>query len=532
MLTNQEINKLLASMSDDNNKNIQKIKQAFGNINYKNSNNESLLHIFVDKKYNEDLCFKLIKSLLSIGLSPNLQDCFKYNFIQTALYTGYSEDFIINIIKESLKYNLDINHVDSDSDTIMHTAIYSDNYLGEIINIYTLLCDNNFNTKAICGEGRTLIQAINYMAYYNNPPKKNYTSEKIEQFKSEIHKRSNIISEKTEQKIIVKEKNIDTSLAISSNINLDNSEIKELEKWGTILNKQKFITEPTIGRNQEIMELIIKLAKISKSVIITGEANVGKTALVKELVYLIKTKQVPDFLTNKIILSINPSHIVSGKHYVGEFEEAMEKLFKICDKYSNKLILFIDDIQGIYGVGASASKDNDMSNMLKRYLENSPLKIIGTTNNYDYEKYFSNNSLKKHFETIKIKEPSSENLLKIIDKTLDDYQILTGISFECQEFKKEICQIIKEATDRKNRVYNDIINNPELSISIIEQSYAIARVFNKNTLTLDNLIESFKLNERINSIAKNRAISKLKLLAKNPPIKKKAKIIDFNSYRK
>src|SRR5699024_1417967 len=112
MLNKNNIRVLLSKMTDDMHSNVKKIKSAFGSIDYTDEDNQSILHILVDDKYDETKCFLAIKSLLQIGLSPNLESDFEYNFIQTALYTGYSEEFILNIINESLKYNLNINHVD------------------------------------------------------------------------------------------------------------------------------------------------------------------------------------------------------------------------------------------------------------------------------------------------------------------------------------------------------------------------------------------------------------------------------------
>lgn len=81
MLNKVNINKILSKMSEDDNYNLKVIKKAFGSLDYCDDEEQSLLHIFVDNKYNESKCFLAIKSLLKIGLSPNLKDYFDYNFI-------------------------------------------------------------------------------------------------------------------------------------------------------------------------------------------------------------------------------------------------------------------------------------------------------------------------------------------------------------------------------------------------------------------------------------------------------------------
>ena len=128
MVTNNEIKNLLSNMSDNIETNVKRIINVFGNLDYRDCENQSILHILVDNIYDEDKCFLAIKSLLKCGVNPNLEADFQYNFIQTAMYAGYSEAFIIKIIREALKYGLKINHRDDDIDTMMHTAIYSDDY--------------------------------------------------------------------------------------------------------------------------------------------------------------------------------------------------------------------------------------------------------------------------------------------------------------------------------------------------------------------------------------------------------------------
>ena len=88
-------------MTDNVNSNLRKLKKAFGNLGYVDEDNQTLLHILVDDKYDEEKCFLAVKSLLEVGFSPNLEADYNYNFIQTALYAGYSEEFILKIINES-----------------------------------------------------------------------------------------------------------------------------------------------------------------------------------------------------------------------------------------------------------------------------------------------------------------------------------------------------------------------------------------------------------------------------------------------
>ena len=501
MLNVNQIKNLLATMSDNLPSNITKIHEYFGNIDYKDEDNQSLLHIFCDNKYDETQCFLAIKSLLQIAkLSPNLIDDFSYNFIQTALYTGYSEQFILNIIDEGLKRGLNVNHTDSDQDTIMHTAIYSDDYLGNIEQIYELLCANGFNSSQKNYYGKNLVEAM----IHQQQSLHQYSDFQILRFKKIFDNNLN---------------NQPSTKTISNNSNtttLSPNEINELEQFGKVLNTKNYPTSPTIGREQELKNLLITLAQNKKNPLIVGASGTGKTALVDELVYRIKTNQVPKFIQNKIIYEVNPSAVVAGCQYVGLFEENMTKLMQLCEKYD--VILFIDEIHTIYGIGSSSKKDNDMASMLKYYLDRSNLKVIGTTTDKEYNDFFANNSLKRRFEKISIQEPTKEVLFQIIAKVIDDYSINTGIFLENEHLKSQIIGIILEFTSQNHRVYNDIINNPDLSISIIDKTFAFAKVYDSQFLTLEHFIESFATCSRIYDYAKKEAITKLKKL--NPNISK------------
>lgn len=224
-----QIKKLLSKMTEDVDSNLKKIKKTFGSLEYLDESNQSLLHIFVDDEYDENACFIAIKTLLQSGLSPNLEDEFNYNFIQTALYTGYSEEFILKILEKSLDYNLDVNHVDSDKDTIVHTAIYSDDYLGKVENIYTLLCNNGFDSTKTCSEGRNLVEAMCYQQQYLKSGNyiKQYTDLQISEFKKLVLSRNTIstISERI------------TELVEQPVPNLSLSNIESIIEFGNDLNQ-------------------------------------------------------------------------------------------------------------------------------------------------------------------------------------------------------------------------------------------------------------------------------------------------------
>ena len=525
MLNKNNIRFLISNMTDNMHFNVKKIKRVFGSLDYTDDDNQSILHILVDDKYDEEKCFLAIKSLLQIGLSPNLEDDFEYNFIQTALYAGYSEEFILNIINESLKYNLNVNHVDSDRDTIVHTAIYSDDYLGEVERIYDLLCSNGYDCTKVCSEGRNLLEAMIFQ--------KQYSKEQIESFNKKFEEIYSKIQKQPKEVKSVVVSNVPTKKEVpvaTVTPTLSDKDISELEKYGKVLNKKNYIVAPTIGREKELKNLMITLAQDKKRPLIVGESGVGKTAIVDELAYRIKTGQVPNFLQGKIILEVNPSDIVAGCQYVGMFENNMTKLMKLCEKLD--VILFIDEIHTIYGIGSTKGKDNDMASMLKHYIDRSNLKVIGTTTEKEYQEFFSNDALKRRFEKITVKEPTEDILYQIVDKVIGDYYVKSGISFENENIKSEIVNIILNATEKSHRVYNDMVNNPDLSISIVDKAFAFAKVYDSEFITAEHFIEGFEFCDRIYESTREQAIARLRSLdtSISKPVQRLLKI-DFNRFR-
>ena len=522
MVDKKDIEKLLDSLGTVSAANAVKISNYFGKLSFRDEEKQTILHILVDNKYDKYKCFTAIKSLLEKGLDPNAKSDFDYNFIQTALYTGYSEDFILKIIEESLKYGLDVNHIDEDGDTIVHTAIYSDHYTGLVFSIYKLLLENGFDSRIKNKYGYSILTALND----TKNMKKTFSKEQINVLRKMYNESIEQFEESEQLYEEVKRENASNEV-IKHNINNKPIDKSKLKEFGSILTDKEYITSPTIGREEELKNLMIVLAQDKKLPIVVGESGVGKTSLVEELAYRIQKNDVPNFLKNKIIFEINPNDLVAGCQYVGQFEKKIKDLMSLCD--NENIILFIDEIHTIYGIGVTKNNDNDMAAMLKPYIDRSGVEIIGTTTNAEYDKYFSNDALKRRFERVVVKEPSSEVLYRIIDKVINDYIIKTDIDFKDSKIKNEIIKIILEATSNNHRVYNDKLNNPDLAISIVDRAFATAKVFDDEYITQNNFIESFKNCSRIYESTKELAINKLEHLnTKIVKIPSKILKLDFN----
>ena len=493
-----KMDNLLEQMSDhDYVLNVKLIAKTFDSVLYKNSYNESLLHIFA-KSDNEEKAFYAIKSLLEIGLNPNLVDEAGRNFIQRALICNRSTNFVLNILKEAIKHKLNVNHGDYEFQTIGHTALLR-NYDGDVVEIIRELIFNGFDLSLRDSDNNTIYDILKVQNKQNDYMRVKSCEAVVKQRKNN---QQNIRLLETKEET----KNIPKNVAVNTPL-LTAEELKKFEKFGSILNYKSYTSSPAVAREKELKNLIITLAQDLVSPIIVGESGVGKSALVHELVFRIKRGEVPNFLKDKLVFEINPGQVVAGCTYVGDFEKNMNECMNLCKKHN--VIAFIDEIHTIYGVGSSKGKDNDMAQMLKYYLDRSSFKVIGATTTKEYEEYFNTDALKRRFEKIVIKEPEDEILYKIVDKVLDNYCKNKKINFENENIKQKVLNILLEVTSKKYRRFDDKVNNPALVISIIDKAFAIASVFDEKFITEDHFIQGLEFNNRIYDSTKEKAIKNL-----------------------
>ena len=381
----------------------------------------------------------------------------------------------------------------------MFDFIYSFNYIKEIFNIYSFLCERGLDSTKLNKSNLTILEVFKSLPQYTKEEKEKFEKLYYEQIEK---------------------------LDLTTSDNLAIFE-KEIEKYGKILTNKTYLTNPTIGREEELENLIITLAQEKKSPIIVGASGVGKTSLVEQLAYQIKEDNVPTFLKNKIILEISPSNLVAGCKYVGEFEETMKRLMDVCIRYQP--ILFIDEIHTIYGTGSSENNKNDMSVMLRYYIDRLNLKVIGTTTEEEYETFFASDSLKRRFEKIIVKEPTEGYLYIIIDKVIDDYLTKNNLSLE-KERKEKIIDVLMFLTDKKYRVYNDVVNNPDLVISIIDKAFAYVKAYDEEFISEEHFAKAISLCTRIYPTICDEAINKLKV--NSSMSSKKLVRINFNAKKR
>lgn len=293
---------------------------------------------------------------------------------------------------------------------------------------------------------------------------------------------------------------------------------EELETPHEIINDRYFPVNPAVGRESEIRALGAALLSYSVNPILLGEPGVGKTSIIEGLAYNINEGTVSEKLLNKKIMKISPTAIVSGCIYRGSFEERILKLIDYLIKHQ-EYILYIDEIHTAYGTGASMSSDNDILNILKPYIENGTIKVIGATTTKEYEEFIlKDKAFARRLRPITVSEPKAEVLKQIIKNNIQKYEQASGILFANSDSEKELLiDILIDVTEEKNRSYKEKRYNPSLVLSIIEQAFGYASYDKKEYVGRDYIIESLSLCESIYESSRQKAINELKTdLPKDP----------------
>ena len=276
------------------------------------------------------------------------------------------------------------------------------------------------------------------------------------------------------------------------------------------------------GRDKEIRDLEASLIAPGNA-IVTGEAGVGKTAVVERLAYLINHNKVPNILKDKKIFSLDLVKIMANTTYRGDLEAKLDKLISSLENDKNT-ILFIDEIHMVMGAGKGSSDNIDVANIMKSYLSNRKIQIIGATTTLEYEKHIlEDKAFRRRFNKVVVDEPNDEILYDILNTKRIEYENKLNIKME--DADKSI-KLLIESTKKNHRNYSDNLCNPTLVLNILGRSFAYTAVDSKKSVTFSSLADSILAEETLYKGSRENCANKLKKV-KVKTLSNEGKVIRF-----
>ncbi|WP_235597668.1 AAA family ATPase [Campylobacter iguaniorum] len=233
------------------------------------------------------------------------------------------------------------------------------------------------------------------------------------------------------------------------------SNLNELAKNGKL--------DPVIGRVDEIQKAFEILSRHKKNnPIFVGEAGVGKTAIVHALAQKIVQADVPDRLKDSVIYSLDISSLIAGAKYRGEFEERLKQIIDRLTQNPN-FIIFIDEIHSIMNANSSNDSGLDVASIIKPYLTNGQIRLIGATTYSEFRNFNKDKALLRRFNKIDVGEPNFDEcflILKGLKKTYENFHSVT--------YSDEILRLSMELAKR----YLSDKFLPDSAIDIIDEAGA------------------------------------------------------------
>jgi ATP-dependent Clp protease ATP-binding subunit ClpC len=181
--------------------------------------------------------------------------------------------------------------------------------------------------------------------------------------------------------------------------------------------------DPVIGREDELDRLIQTLSRRKKNnPVLIGEAGVGKTVIVERLAQRIVEADVPDTLLNKRILALQMGELIAGAKMRGEFEERLKSVRDAVINAKGKIILFLDELHSVVGLGAGAG-GVDAPSLMKPALAQGELQVIGADTIDEYHRYVEpDKALERRFHPILVREPSVDASIRIMQGIAPRYE--------------------------------------------------------------------------------------------------------------
>ncbi len=186
--------------------------------------------------------------------------------------------------------------------------------------------------------------------------------------------------------------------------------------------------DPVIGRDEEIRRTIQVLSRRTKNnPVLIGNPGVGKTAIVEGLAERIISRDIPENLQNKKLLSLDLGAMMAGAMFRGQFESRFKAILKAVKDANGEIILFIDELHTLVGAGKGEGS-MDAGNLIKPMLARGELHCLGATTLDEYRQYIEKDpALARRFQPVYVDEPTVEDTISILRGLKEKYEGHHGV---------------------------------------------------------------------------------------------------------